>query len=104
MKKEKVYYIDIPLGYERVMLSHSAKTIADALKEVKDLGNETAWNYANDCYLLEDRIDDAVRGLHEDILLGSMNVVVDENGDVHDYDYDSEVELGKIGVSDVETL
>lgn len=104
MRKQKVYYIDIPLGYERVMLSHSAKTIADALKEVKDLSNETAWNYADDWYPLIDRIDDAVRGLHEDILLGSMNAVVDENGDVHDYDYDSEVELGKIGVSDVETL
>ena len=31
----------------------------------------------------------------------SSKVVVDENGDVHDYDYDSEVELGKIGVSDL---
>jgi len=100
MKKQKVYYIDIPLGYERVVLSPSAKTIADAIKEVKDLGDDTAWNYANDCYRLEDRIDDTVRGLHEDILLGSMNAVVDENGDVHDYDYDSEVELGKIGVSE----
>ena len=100
MKKQKVYYIDIPLGYERVMLSPSAKTIADAIKEVKDLGNETAWNYTNDCYLLEDRIDDAVRGLHEDILLGSMNAVVDENGDVENYDYDSEYHHGNIGVSE----
>ena len=98
MKKQKVFYIDVPLGYERVML-YSAKTVDEALKEVLDLRNNTAYYYAEDCYPLLDRIDDAVRDLHDDILLGSADADFNENDELEDVDWCTELTLGKLGLS-----
>ena len=99
MKKQKVFYIDVPLGYERVML-YSAKTVDEALKEVLVLrDNKTAHIFADDCYRLEDRINDAVDNLNEDILLGSADADFNENDELEDVDWCIEVTVGRLGLS-----